>query len=279
MQRVGGGLLGRLTKLKTHVRNGTLITALTRRARRRLRLLPKSTALYPLDPERVMMRRFERQLPVTEQDTVPVGNYALAADRPLSEHSVVYSFGVGSDVRFDEALALRWGCHVHLFDPTPSSIEFAASHLEDHPLLHFYPVGVWTETSEQRFVVPRSGGSASAVYNRDSTDDASFVAQCTTVADIMKSHGHDFIDVLKMDIEGAALPVLESMLEQEICPGQLVVEFERPTGVVELSDYFLRVEKLCHELIRRGYELSVLSRDKYRYYSLELLFVLRRVES
>ena len=37
---------------------------------------------------------------------------------------------------------------------------------------------------------------------------------------------HERIDVLEMDIEGAALFVLEHMLEEMILPDQIVVELE-----------------------------------------------------
>ena len=58
---------------------------------------------------------------------------------------IVYSFGVGEDVSFDEALIDRYRCTVHAFDPTPRSILFAAKATEDLSGLRFYPYGIGTE--------------------------------------------------------------------------------------------------------------------------------------
>ena len=47
----------------------------------------------------------------------------------------------------------------------------------------------------------------------------------TTLDGLMKAHGHDRIDLLKMDIEGAEYEVLDGLLDSPVLPGQLLVEF------------------------------------------------------
>ena len=42
---------------------------------------------------------------------------------------------------------------------------------------------------------------------------------------MMRDLGHDHLDVLKMDIEGAEYAVLDDMLQSDILPDQLLVEF------------------------------------------------------
>ena len=41
----------------------------------------------------------------------------------LNERSIIYSFGVGTDISFDLQVIKRIGCMVFAFDPTPRSIE------------------------------------------------------------------------------------------------------------------------------------------------------------
>ena len=48
---------------------------------------------------------------------------------------------------------------------------------------------------------------------------------------IMKMLGHDRIDVLKMDIEGAELPVIDSLSKLRPQIAQLLVEFHHRVGV------------------------------------------------
>ena len=46
----------------------------------------------------------------------------------------------------------------------------------------------------------------------------------------MHQNKHLKIDVLKLDIEGAAFDVLENIINDEIFPKQIVVEFEYSRG-------------------------------------------------
>src|SRR4051812_16621969 len=51
------------------------------------------------------------------------GGYAVCPTN-LGAGSIVYSFGVGTDISFDEALIALCGVTVHAFDPTPRSVEW-----------------------------------------------------------------------------------------------------------------------------------------------------------
>jgi FkbM family methyltransferase len=146
----------------------------------------------------------------------------------ITKDSVVYAFGVARHIETEEQWAAQLGCTVYLFDPTPPAIEFMAAHAPD-PKLIFDPIGVWTETTTLRFYND----------NRDRVKNLSVLnyyhgssyveGQCLTLSDIMKKYDHNHIDLLKMDIEGAALPILIHMLEStEVRPKQIVGALERP---------------------------------------------------
>ena len=99
-------------------------------------------------------------------------------------------------------------------------------------------------------------------------------ANCKTLQSLMSENQHDKIDVLKMDIEGAALPILEEMLKAHIYPNQIVVELERPNNDIQKNiDFFHRVMTLCSNLKEKDYEAFALPREAYNYYCMELLFV------
>src|SRR4051812_17502788 len=66
----------------------------------------------------------------------------------LREDSVVYSFGVGTDISFDLELIDRFGVQVHAFDPTPRSISWLKSqNLPDRFIFHDYGVSDHDGTS------------------------------------------------------------------------------------------------------------------------------------
>lgn len=41
--------------------------------------------------------------------------------KQLNSNSIVYSFGVGEDISFDEEVIHEFGCPVYAYDPTPKS--------------------------------------------------------------------------------------------------------------------------------------------------------------
>ena len=74
----------------------------------------------------------------------------------LSKKSVVYSFGVSSNITFDQALTEECDCKIYLFDPTPPALDFIKSRRLGNSNLIFKPLGVWIETTMKRFYTDRS---------------------------------------------------------------------------------------------------------------------------
>ena len=56
------------------------------------------------------------------------GRWSVVPDG-LGPHTVVYALGVGTDISFERDLIARYGVTVHAFDPTPISLEWAASRI------------------------------------------------------------------------------------------------------------------------------------------------------
>jgi FkbM family methyltransferase len=178
----------------------------------------------------------------------------------ISAESVVYSAGVGEDVSFDLALIDRFGCEVWAMDPTPRSIEFARG--VRHPRFHFLPIGLWREEADLRFYAPANRAHVShSILNIQRTQQY-FTAHCLPLRAFMDQLGHDHVDLLKMDIEGAEGLVLDALLEDEVRPRILCVEFdaiEPPSRVLRRlrrlgsSGYVLRkADRRCYTLTWEG---------------------------
>jgi len=151
------------------------------------------------------------------------GGWAIP-EQLLSTDSVCYSAGVGTDVSFDVELIRRYGCTVNAFDPTPTSMAFIEqSALPENFNFHPWAVGASDGQREFRLYNERDG-SASMVLGRLGTP---FVAPCRTIASIMDELGHDHLDLLKLDIEGAEYEVLDSLEADGIRSRILCVEFHR----------------------------------------------------
>lgn len=226
---------------------------------------------YFLDTKRVFTKEVLETFSKIDERHIKVGNYYLDKRLPLNSESIVYSIGILTEISFDEVVAEKFDSQIFMYDPTPISIDFMKQY-KGHRNFNFFPFGAWIENKTLKFYLPNDAGSASVMKKNNQGEY--FEAKCKTLQTLMKENQHDKIDVLKMDIEGAALPILEEMVKAHIYPNQIVVELERPSDdIQENIDFFHRVMMLCNNLRTEGYEVFALPRAAYSYYCMELLFV------
>lgn len=237
---------------------------------RALRWLKYNDLHYFLNKERVLTKNFLKQFPNLTDTHFALGNYFLDGKYNLNKESIIYSFGILDEISFDKAVVNQIGANVFMYDPTPLSIEFMSKQKDDR--FKFSPFGVWTENTTLLFSFPEFSSSASVVSGEENKNDKSFEAPCKDLKTIMSENRHNHIDVLKMDIEGAALSICEYMIDKKIYPGQIVVEFERPRDDWDGNiQFFDRVNKLCDTYKSLGYEIYQLPRKRYKYFAVELI--------
>jgi FkbM family methyltransferase len=142
----------------------------------------------------------------------------------LLASSVVFSFGVGEDISFDLALIQQFGLQVHAFDPTPRSMEWLQNQ-ELPPELIFHAYGVANFDGSCAFLPPENPAHVSHSIVKRKSPRPAIEVPMHRLETIMKMLGHQQIDLLKMDIEGAEYEVLADMLAQRLTVKQLLVEF------------------------------------------------------
>jgi FkbM family methyltransferase len=150
------------------------------------------------------------------------GSWVIFPDR-LSPDSVIYSFGIGTNISFDLALIRRFSCKVHAFDPTPLAIQWLKSQNLPESFL-VYPWGLAAYDGSAVFTLPETH-TVSFLMTTDVP--SKLVAECqvrrlSTIRDLL---GHDHIDLLKIDIEGSEYDVLDDIVTESARIDQLVVEF------------------------------------------------------
>lgn len=194
----------------------------------------------------------------------------------LNKKSVCYCVGAGEDISFDCKLAEQFGCQVHIFDPTPQAkshfdrlvrelkagrkmninnnkglYKITKKHLK---LLHFFPYGIWNKDGRQKFYVPADPSHVShSLVNLQKTV-IFFEAECKKIGSIMAQLGHNNIDLLKLDIEGAEYMVVDSLIRSRIYPKIFCLEFDETNSPLDLL-YFLRVRKAVRNILVAGYTL------------------------
>jgi FkbM family methyltransferase len=148
--------------------------------------------------------------------------------RKIHKGSVVYSFGLGEDTSWDEALVSR-GAKVYGFDPTPKSAAYvkARQELKIGPGSFYYTKeGLWTENTTLQFTKPDNPEHVSLRAGKFASSQGTISLKVNTLSNFLAANGHSRIDVLKIDVEGAEYGFLEQLLSANYFPfEQLLVEF------------------------------------------------------
>ena len=78
------------------------------------------------------------------------------------------------------------------------------------------------------------------------------IVKVDTLKNIMKKNNHKEIDLLKMDIEGAEIKVLNNMLDANIFPKFLCIEFDL---YLKGKDRTGETKKIINRLISNKYKI------------------------
>jgi hypothetical protein len=115
-------------------------------------------------------------------------------------------------------------------------------------MLEFHPIGIGAFDGEADFTPPQNASHASYRMTHSGVQRERFRVQ--RLSTIMTTLGHDRVDVLKLDVEGAEYAVIDDLLASEIPIGQIAVEFHhRSLGLgVEPTRAAIR------SLVGAGYE-------------------------
>jgi|TARA_Y100000389_G_scaffold47764_1_gene42943 FkbM family methyltransferase len=186
------------------------------------------------------------------------GGFYYPEDLPgLNETSVIYCVGAGEDISHDVILSSKAKCPVHIFDPTPRAIEHVKlvkdvldekrepvhskrfggadsnywniiqSHKVKGDNLKLYEYGLSTNDDVVPFYFPKNSHYVSCSViplGRKTVSDINVPVK--TLNTIMSELNHDHIDLLKIDIENIECDVVDKMLNDNIYPTYLSVDFD-----------------------------------------------------
>ncbi len=147
----------------------------------------------------------------------------------IDENSIVYSLGVGDSIEFDNEIIQAHGCDVHAFDPTPFSVNWI-SNKNTSTKLSFHPWAVSDGDGKMRMIQRenKKGKKSNVMWTEISSHanfDGSIEVPVFSVQSIMKKLNHSSINLIKIDIEGTEYQVIDHMIENEIFPEQILVEY------------------------------------------------------
>jgi FkbM family methyltransferase len=182
----------------------------------------------------------------------------------LGRNSVIYSFGVGTDVEWELELIARVGAEIHAFDPTPMSRAW----IERQRLpreFRFYPLGISNREGELLLHPPRRPDDPHFSQDRMSgtkVSAGSVACPVSTLGAIARNLGHRRIDILKLDVEGSEFDCVPDLLASGVEIGQLLVEvhYRNPGRTIDdgigLLRSILAAGFICTSMSERALEFS-----------------------
>jgi FkbM family methyltransferase len=132
--------------------------------------------------------------------------WSIPAGR-LGPGSVVVDIGLGEDISFSTSLIGQYGCCVHGFDPTPRAIDYVEKLA--HPKFQLHKFGVAAEGGSATFYLPNNNLHVSGTLSPSGhTGDKAIDVELVTLDGVSELIGQEWIDLLKIDIEGSEYGLL-----------------------------------------------------------------------
>lgn len=181
----------------------------------------------------------------------PGGGWWVPGD-VMEPGAVAYCAGAGEDVSFDLELWRR-GLDVVTIDPTPRAQTHVRSVDPGDHRFRFVPVGLWHEPGELRFDAPDDPRDVShSIANLQHTrPERACTAPVDSLSRIMATTGHDHVDLLKVDIEGAESTVRRHLLRTGPYPSVVCFEYDQPQSTRALLRLLRLFRDHGYALVRR----------------------------
>ncbi len=219
------------------------------------------------------------------------GGFWLPNELDLNESSVIYCIGVGEDISFDVQIGNKSNSNIYLFDPTPRSnehVNYIKELLDDKKelinsnrygggyinyltdiiknrinsdkiIMNNY--GVYTKDDIMKFYKPLNNEYVSHSLIKEMVSNDYIYVEIKDILNIMKSYNHTHIDLLKLDVEGVELFILNRLFDNNIYPKYLCVDFDLARNYIESRNDFNiiinRMTSIGYKIIKNvNYDIS-----------------------
>lgn len=187
------------------------------------------------------------------------GGWVICPDL-LDEDSIIYCVGIGTDVTFDVGLIEQLGCRVSAMDPTPTSLEWVRA--QSLPAkLDVIECGLAAHDGVLTLFEPSDPSHVSHSVFETRAGVESVDVPVARLSTLMDQLGHDHVDLLKMDIEGAEYDVIDDIVGSGIVVGQVLVEFHHFRDEIPVD----KTSRAISSLRDAGYRLFSISASGYEY--------------
>lgn len=150
------------------------------------------------------------------------GDQNLRLNYDLNQDSVVLDIG-GYAGDFAEAIHQKYGCRVLVFEPMPRFYQQCAERFAENDAVSVYRFGLGA--ADAKMLLSNSDDASSFCRSHPGQDTVA--AEIRDIATVWNECDLDFVDLVKMNIEGGEYPLLERMIEADLAEhvGNFQVQF------------------------------------------------------
>ncbi len=158
----------------------------------------------------------------------------------LTEDSVIMDLG-GFNGDWTANMVNKYNCTSHIFEPVEHLIKGIASRFAGDKRVKCYDVAVGNEKKKCKIYHGEDETSLFSLGSEENFDTIKMVE----VEDVFNKIGLDFVDVIKLNIEGGEFDLLDAIIAKNIQPklGNLQIQFHKVA-----DDSIERRESICKEL-------------------------------
>jgi FkbM family methyltransferase len=196
--------------------------------------------------------------------------------------STIISCGVGEDISFDIEMIDKFNLKVILVDPTPKSIEHYNAIIQNLGLkrsenysesgkqkissynlskinldnLILIKKAIWNSNIQNKKFFPPPNQSHVSYSLTDFSNNYAKKNECIEVStityeEIIKDNKINNLPLVKLDIEGSEIVVIDNLIKAKILPDQILVEFDELTTYQPQKIY--KYYKINNKLKKKGY--------------------------
>jgi FkbM family methyltransferase len=159
--------------------------------------------------------------------------------------------GAGEEITLDKFLS-DYGFEVFIVDPTPRAIKFAELEMSNRENVKIIKHGFWSKSGVVDFWLPIDPSHVSLSIKNLQKSSKKMKLAVKTVKDFMNENNISHIDILKLDIEGAAIDTLDKMFSDHIYPDYILVEYEDFALTLKFIMHFVKIRKSNYKLVSRS---------------------------
>lgn len=180
------------------------------------------------------------------------GSWAFKTD--LNSFSYIISCGVGEDISYEIEFLNKYNGKIYLVDPTPRALNHykcikknfgnrkRARYTNDgsQPVssydltninsnnITYINKAIGIKNNKIKFYPPKIKDHVSfSIFLDNNRDDKFIMVNSTNIISIIKKFKINNVEIVKLDIEGAELMIIEDMFNKKIFPKQILFEFDQ----------------------------------------------------